>query len=83
VGTRGEYEQGYAVHIICLSWKGRILVDFLESKDIRLHDGENERGGGGEDKWWPETLYRKPPADIKTEEAIPFYDLTKADLRKP
>ena len=30
----------------------------MEWEDIRLHDEENEmRGEGGDDRWWPETLY--------------------------
>jgi hypothetical protein len=56
VGTGGEHEQGY---VICRTYHLSILEREERNKDIRLHDGENEmRGEGGEDRWWPETLYK-------------------------
>jgi hypothetical protein len=57
----------------------------LESKDIRLHDRENAmRGeGGGEDKWWPETLYESHKLPSKQRKLYPFMTITKADLWKP
>ncbi len=56
----------------------------MEREDIRLHYGENEmRGeGGGEDRWWPETLYKSHQLTSKRRKGsntvVPFYDHHKS-----